>query len=64
MAKPVVPPAPGLDPEGSWLTTRRALWAVIGVSTLLRLAWASTSGRPLMSLITLQYIQHPDVELF
>ncbi len=41
------------------LTVRHALWALIAVSTILRLFWASSLGAAFDEPYYLQYIQHP-----
>ena len=40
-------------------TTRRLLWAVIGVSTLLRLIWAASVGATYDEPYYFQYVAHP-----
>ena len=42
----------------------RALWALIGVSTLLRLAWAGSLGAAIDEPYYFQYIQHPALGYF
>lgn len=59
MQNPVSPPVLGGDRNRSLITPRRALWAVIGVSTLLRLTWASSLGAAFDEPYYFQYIQHP-----
>ncbi|GAC1469782.1 MAG: hypothetical protein NVSMB9_14030 [Isosphaeraceae bacterium] len=46
------------------MTARRALWLVIGVSTLLRLCWASSLGAAIDEPYYFQYIQHLDWSYF
>src|SRR3954447_10052579 len=50
--------------NGSWLTSRRALWALIGISTLLRLAWATCLDAAIDEPYYFQYIQHLDWSYF
>ncbi len=64
MPLPVMPPASNGDREGSWMTPRCALWGLIGVSTLLRLAWASSLGAVIDEPYYFQYIQHLDWSYF
>ncbi len=64
MPTPGVTPAPGPDRDPSWLTARSALWAVIGISTLLRLLWAQILGPAIDEPYYLQYIQHPALSYF
>ncbi len=66
MPTPVVTPgpAPGRDRDRSCLTARSALWAVIGVSTLLRLLWAQILGPAIDEPYYLQYILHPALSYF
>ncbi len=47
------------DREGSRFTARHALWALIGVSTVLRLMWAGSLGAAFDEPYYFQYIQHP-----
>ena len=45
--------------EGSRFTARHSLWALIGVSTILRLVWAGSLGAAFDEPYYFQYIQHP-----
>jgi 4-amino-4-deoxy-L-arabinose transferase-like glycosyltransferase len=66
MQTPVAAPAPVLDRarDGSWMTSHRALWAVIGISTLVRLAWAASLGAAIDEPYYFQYIHHLDWSYF
>ena len=57
---------PELDREGgrSRFTARHALWALIGVSTILRLVWAGSVGAAFDEPYYIQYIQHPSFGYF
>ncbi len=57
---------PGFDREreGARFTARHALWALIGVSTILRLVWASSVGAAFDEPYYIQYIQHPAICYF
>jgi 4-amino-4-deoxy-L-arabinose transferase-like glycosyltransferase len=57
---------PGLDREGqiSKITARQALWALIGISTILRLVWALSVGAAFDEPYYFQYIQHPALSYF
>jgi Dolichyl-phosphate-mannose-protein mannosyltransferase len=52
------------DREGSRVTARHALWALIGVSTILRLVWAGSLGAAFDEPYYFQYIQHPALSYF
>jgi len=45
-------------------SARRALWAIIAVSTILRLAWAAGMGAAIDEPYYFQYIQHPALSYF
>ena len=45
--------------QGSRITARHALWALIAISTILRLAWAASVGAAFDEPYYIQYIQHP-----
>jgi 4-amino-4-deoxy-L-arabinose transferase-like glycosyltransferase len=47
------------DPAASGITARQALWALIGVSTILRLVWAASFGPAFDEPYYFQYIQNP-----
>ena len=57
---------PGFDREGqiSRFTARQALWALIGISTVLRLVWALGLGAAFDEPYYIQYIQHPALSYF
>ena len=46
------------------MTSRQALWAVIGVSTTLRLAWAASLGADTNEAYYYLYTRHPDWSYF
>jgi hypothetical protein len=50
--------------EGSRGKVRLALWALIGVSTILRLVWAANVGAAFDEPYYFQYIQHPALSYF
>ena len=50
--------------EGSRLKARHALWALIGISTILRLIWAGSVGAVFDEPYYFQYIQHPALSYF
>jgi hypothetical protein len=64
MQTPVAAPVLNRARDGSWMTSRRALWAVIGISTLMRLAWAATLDAAIDEPYYFQYIQHLDWSYF
>ncbi len=47
------------EPDRSKVSIRHALWALIAVSTILRLVWASSLGAAFDEPYYIQYIQHP-----
>ena len=50
---------PKPDRVGSWWSARRSLWAVIGLSTALRLVWALFLGPAVDEPYYIEYIRHP-----
>ena len=50
--------------DGSWMNAGRALWAVIGISTVMRLIWATTLGAAVDEPYYFQYLQHFDWSYF
>ncbi len=50
--------------EGPRVTARHALWALIGVSTILRLVWAASLGALFDEPYYFQYIHHPSLSYF
>jgi hypothetical protein len=59
MRTPAVQPGFDRARAGSRFTARHALWALIGVSTILRLIWALSMGAAFDEPYYIQYIQHP-----
>ena len=57
---------PGRDHESdrSSVKSRRALWALIGFATFLRLIWAANVGAAFDEPYYFQYIQHPALSYF
>ena len=50
--------------SGTRVKAHHALWAMIGVSTVLRLVWAATMGAAFDEPYYFQYIQHPALSYF
>ncbi len=48
----------------SKITARHALWALIAISTILRLAWSASVGAAFDEPYYIQYIQHPAMSYF
>ena len=57
---------PDLDRERelAGLKARHALWALIAISTILRLVWSATMGAAFDEPYYFQYIQHPSLSYF
>ncbi len=64
MRTPAVQPGFDRARDGSRFTARHALWALIGVSTILRLIWALGMEAAFDEPYYLQYIQHPAICYF
>ena len=64
MLTPAEQPVFDREREGSRFTARHALWALIGVSTILRLVWAASLGAAFDEPYYFQYIQHPALSYF
>ena len=64
MLTPAEQPVFDREREGSRVTARHALWALIGVSTILRLVWAASLGAAFDEPYYFQYIQHPALSYF
>ena len=59
-----VQPVVDRKPFISRVTARQALWALIVVSTVLRLAWATSLGAAFDEPYYIQYVQHPALSYF
>ena len=64
MLTPAEQPVIDREREGSRVTARHALWALIGISTILRLVWAASQGAAFDEPYYFQYIQHPALSYF
>jgi len=64
MLTPAEQPVFDREREGSRVTVRHALWALIGVSTILRLVWAGSLAAAFDEPYYFQYIQHPALSYF
>jgi hypothetical protein len=64
MLTPSVQPVLDREREGPGIQVRHALWALIGVSTILRLVWAANQGAMFDEPYYFQYIQHPALSYF
>jgi 4-amino-4-deoxy-L-arabinose transferase-like glycosyltransferase len=64
MRTPAVQPVCDREREESSVKVRHALWALIGVSTILRLVWAASLGAAYDEPYYFQYIQHPALSYF
>jgi Dolichyl-phosphate-mannose-protein mannosyltransferase len=64
MLTPAEHPVFDRERQRSRVTARHALWALIGVSTILRLVWAAGLGAAFDEPYYFQYIQHPALSYF
>jgi 4-amino-4-deoxy-L-arabinose transferase-like glycosyltransferase len=61
---PAKPAVTDREQKPSRVTAGHALWALIGVSTILRLVWAANLGAAFDEPYYFQYIQHPALSYF
>ena len=64
MSMPAVHPVCDAEREGSRVNFRHVLFALIAVSTILRLAWAASLGAAFDEPYYFQYIRHPALSYF
>jgi 4-amino-4-deoxy-L-arabinose transferase-like glycosyltransferase len=64
MLTSAVHPESDREQKQSRVINRRALWALIGVWTILRLAWAASLGAAIDEPYYFQYIHHPALSYF